>query len=168
MICANSARRLLRTPWRLNFLYKYCALISSYFLGTYQRSDCYSWLIMICANSVRRLLRTPWLTCLRTKMVNMVSWLNPKLISQTRSSTSKLDSKNATCICYAVLVVLERIRAGLVYMHLLRSTYYVVLVVLERIRAGLVYHQVHHPRKGGESGAGSVQSQTSHILAHTY
>ena len=58
---------------------------------------------------------------------------------------------------------LERIRAGLVYMHLLRSTYYVVLVVLERIRAGLVYH----PRKGGESGAGSVQSQTSHILAHT-
>ena len=31
---------------------------------------------------------------------------------------------------------LERIRAGLVYMHLLRSTYYVVLVVLERIRAG--------------------------------
>ena len=61
---------------------------------------------------------------------------------------------------------LERIRAGLVYMHLLRSTYYVVLVVLERIRAGLVY-QVYHPRKGGESGAGSVQSQTSHILAHT-
>ena len=105
MICANSARRLLRTPWRLNFLYKYCAVISSYFLGTYQRSDCYSWLIMICANSVRRLLRTPWLTCLRTKMVNMVCWLNPKLISQTQSSTSKLDSKNATCIYYAVLVV---------------------------------------------------------------
>ena len=125
---------------------------------------------MICANSARRLLRTPWLKCLWTKMVNMVYWLNPKLISQTRSSTSNLDSKNATCICYAVLVVLERIRAGLVYMHLLRSTYYVVLVVLERIRAGLVYqvyHLVHHPRKGGESGAGSVQSQTSHILAHT-
>ena len=120
-----------------------CAVISLCFLGLYQRSDCYSWLIMICANSARRLLRTPWLTCLRTKMVNMVCWLNPKLISQTRSSTSNLDSKNATCICYAVLVVLERIRAGLVY-------------------------QVYHPRKGGESGAGSAQSQTSHILAHTY
>ena len=144
MICANSARRLLRTPWRLNFLYKYCAVISSYFLGTYQRSDCYSWLIMICANSVRRLLRTPWLTCLRTKMVNMVSWLNPRLISQKRSSIY-LQTRFQKC-----------------YMHLLRST-----CGLERIRAGLVY-QVYHPRKGGESGAGSsVQSQTSHILAHT-
>ena len=141
-------------------------MISLCFLGLYHQSDCYSWLSMVCANSARRLLHTPWLKCLWTKMVNMVYWLNPKLISQTRSSTSNLDSKNATCICYAVLVVLERIRAGLVYMHLLRSTYYVVLVVLERIRAGLVY-QVYHPRKGGESGAGSVQSQTSHILAHT-
>ena len=112
-------------------------MISLCFLGLYQQAD--SWLSMICANSARRLLRTPWLTCLRTMMVNMVCWLNPKLISQIRSSTSQPDSKNATCI------------------------YYAVLVVLEGIRAGLVYHLVYHPRKGGESGAGSVQSQTSHI-----